>query len=211
MIRPIVRMALAMACISSVLAQAQSYYTDEWCVVDDLTGQFDCTPYTEVIGDPGISGCNRQATLSSTLNGQYASASTTYPTTAMVTQSISNATPGVDYPWTFTYTFYYDNPYGKGGCVASAISWPETLGVALSTYAWASNDPDGSGDAEYNLACPNGNSAATCGADHLHGNESFKWAEEFMMRGTDKNGVRWCAGAGPIIYLNGWPAPMPCR
>jgi hypothetical protein len=76
MIRPIVRMALAIACISSVLAHAQSYYTDEWCVVDDLTGQFDCIPYTEIIGDPGISGCGRQATLSSTLNGQYASAST---------------------------------------------------------------------------------------------------------------------------------------
>ncbi|KAA6457921.1 hypothetical protein DYQ86_21385 [Acidobacteria bacterium AB60] len=197
---------LGMACVSPVLAHSQSYYNDEYCDTD----YNDCEVIiTQVIGDPGISGCDREATISSTLNGQYASDSTVYPTTATVTQQVSNATPGVDYSWTFTETFYYDNPYGRGGCVMSTISWPESVGVALNTFAWAASEPNGF--TEYTLSCPNGNDKATCPAQIYDGSQSYKWAEEFLLRGKDAKGNRWCASAGPVAYFNGWPAPMPCR
>jgi hypothetical protein len=200
------KLVVGMMCISSVVAQAQSYYNEEWCDVDYNDCQF---VDVQIIGDPGVSGCGRQATLSSTLNGQYSSSSAAYPNTATVNQQIANASPGVDYSWAFTYTFFYDNPYGRGGCVSSAVSWLETLGVAINTFQFASAEANGY--YEYELACPNGNSKATCPADLYQGSESFKWAEEFLLRGTDKNGVRWCAAAGPVTYLNTWPAPFPCR
>jgi hypothetical protein len=207
MIRPIVRMALAIACISSVFAHAQSYYTYEWCDVDD-PAQSDCTPYTEIIGDPGISGCDRQATLSSTLNGQYASASTVYPTTAMVTQSVSNATPGVDYPWTYTYTFYYDNPYGKGGCALGTVSWKSFLAIAVTTYKLSTVNANDT--VTFTQSCP-GTSRASCGAANYLGSQPTNWAEEFQLKLTTGGQSGYsCFPVSIVQYLNGPPAPYPC-
>jgi hypothetical protein len=90
----------------------------------------------------------------------------------------------------------------------SVISWTEKLGIALATYAFASENEDGS--ANYTLSCPNG-TKASCGAENYHGSQSYKWAEKSMLKETDQNGVLWCSLVGPVAYFKGWPAPMPCK
>jgi len=122
-------------------------------------------------------------------------------------QSVANVAPGAE------YTFNYATRVGctLGGVAYGSQDW-WTLAWSINTYGHVLSNPDGT--AEYTLDCPNGNSAAKCalqtGGDHYHGSQDFVWAEMFLLRGV-KHGITYCSPAGPVVYLNGWPAPFLCR
>jgi hypothetical protein len=155
------RVAATIMCLSSVMAHAQSYYNDEWCDAYDPS-QSDCTAvYTEVVGDTLASGCGRQAVINSTLNGNYASTSSIFPSTATLTQLIAGAKSGVDYTWNLTEEFFYTNPYGKGGCVMGAVSWPWKVSIRTTNYKWTGFFTS-IGWCEYDQWCAS-TETATCG------------------------------------------------
>jgi hypothetical protein len=94
------------------------------------------------------------------------------------------------------------NPHASVVTTAFA-SWP-TVRTTVATYKLLTVNANGT--ATYQLACPNGNQASTCGTNFLLGSQVANWAEEFAIYSNPGG----CWFINVVTYRNGPPAPFPC-
>ena len=152
------------------VAQAQSYYSDQYCEIGDAS----CDIIdTELTGHPfnGTGRCG-SAEISSNLDGIINSASSVYPSTAKVAQSITGANDVDTYPWTYTEFFF---PPTSTGCAVQRVTFNVFINKAITTYKIVTVNANGT--ATFTQACP-GTSRASCGQANYLGREPALWAEE---------------------------------